>query len=362
MRRIVAALVLAGCLPCLVASAAAADPARPAALESAPGDFFGLVSEDAFAAGGDYRQTALATQHALGVELLRETFDWSKIEVAPGTYDFTAYDGFVGDAARAGIAVLPVLFRAPSFRGGKPGVLAYPPTRYGDLGAFGAALVRRYGPNGSYWSQNPDVPRVPIRAWQIWNEPNLKAYWPRGPNPKEYARLLKATAGPIKAADPGAEIVTAGMPESKVGVPLAKYIPGLYRAGAARSFDVLAINPYGHTAGAVIRNITAARRLMRRFHDKAPIWATELGWSDAGPASPERVGAQGQATQLTKLVGALLRDRTRLNLRGFVYYAWRDGQPYSGKDFWGLHTGLLAADGQPKPAYFALQQRLASGG
>jgi hypothetical protein len=239
-------------------------------------------------------------------------------------------------------------------------VLAYPPTNYADLGAFAAVLVRRYGPDGTFWSENPSVPRMPIRAWQIWNEPNLKAYWPRGPNPKQYAKLLKAAAAPIKAADPGAEIVTAGMPESKVGVPLRKFIPALYKAGAKKWFDTMAINPYGHTAARVDKNLAAVRKIMRSYHDKAPIWATEVGWSDTGPGGPQLVGPAGQATQVGNLVRILVRDRRRLNLRGVVYYAWRDAPPYSDKDFWGLHTGLLTLEGQPKPAYFALQASLAA--
>ena len=362
MRRLAVVIFVIVLLAAAAATSAyaAKPPAAKPPAAAPPRDFFGMVSEDAFQVIGDYRQMTLATQASLGVGLLRQTFDWSKIEVAPGNYDLSWYDQFVADTARAGIAILPILCRPPAFRGGVPGTLTYPPTNYADLGDFGAVLVRRYGPNGTFWAQNPTVPRMPIRAWQIWNEPNLKAYWPRGPNPKQYAQLLKAAAGPIEAADPSAEIVTAGMPESKVGVPLKKFIPGLYKAGAKKWFDTLAINPYGHTASRVIKNLAAARRIMRRYHDKAPIWATEVGWSDAGPPSAEMVGPQGQATQVGNLVGAVLRARTRLNLRGVVYFGWRDAQPYSDKDFWGLHTGLLTLDGQPKPAYYALQASLAA--
>ena len=359
MHRLAAVTVVVISLAALAATSASADAPPPP--NGAPSDFFGLVSDDAFAAPGGYRQQQLATQASLGVRLLRQTFDWSQIEVARGRYHLSYYDAFVGDAARAGISVLPILFRAPRFRGGKSGTIAYPPKRYADLGRFGAVLVHRYGPDGTFWSQNPDVPKLPIRSWQIWNEPNLKAYWGRAPNAKQYAKLLRAAAQPIKAADPSAEIVTAGMPESKIGVPLKKFIPAMYRAGAKDTFDALAINPYGHTAAAVIRNIARARSLMRRFNDAAPIWATEVGWSDRGPPGPQRVGPQGQATQLGNLISALLRDRTSLNVRGFVYYQWRDGRLYNGKDFWGLHTGLLTRDGQPKPAYYALQQALAAG-
>jgi hypothetical protein len=320
-----------------------------------------MVSEDAFASPGAYRQAQLATQSSFGVRVLRETFDWAQIETAPGSYDFSVYDGFVGDAARAGISVLPILFHAPAFRARQSPTLNYPPTNYADLGDFGAAVVNRYGKNGSFWNEHPDVPKVPIRALQIWNEPNLKAYWGGKPNAKQYSALLKAAYKPIKAADRSVEIATAGMPESRIGVKLKTFIPAMYKAGAKRWFDTLAINPYGRNANAVIKNITSVRQIMRKFHDSAKIWATELGWSDTGPGSPQRAGPAGQATQIAKTVKLMVSKRRSLKIRGFVYYGWRDGVPYAGGvDFWGLHTGLLTVDGTPKPAYAAFQKAVAS--
>jgi len=342
----------------------AAFAGMPALAQAAvPSDFFGLGSDDTFAQPGDYRTTQLADQRATGFGLLRQTFDWSQIEVQPGVYDFSYYDQYVGDAARAGIRILPILFRAPAFRGGTTsGTATYPPRKYSDLGTFGAVLVKRYGPQGTFWSENPDVPKLSIRAWQIWNEPNLKAYWKR-PNPKQYAQMLKAVAKPIKAADRGAKIVTAGMPESRIGVPLKRYIPGLYKAGAKRYFDILAINPYAKSAAKVMANIAKVRAIMKQFHDGAPIWGTEIGWSDSGPSSPQRVGAQGQAAEITKLVKLSVSQRRRLNLRGIVYFTWRDAPVYAGgRDFWGLHTGLLTLDGQPKPALPAAKAALTAAG
>jgi Glycosyl hydrolase catalytic core len=352
----VASLIVAGATP---APTRAAATNRASVAAGLPRDFVGLVAEDTFAASSDYRRAQFEAQAALGVQLLRQTFDWSKIEVAPGTYDFATTDAFVGDAARAGLSILPIVFRAPAFRGGGSSNIAYPPKKYSDLGDFGAVLIRRYGPNGTFWSENRDVPKVPIRAWQFWNEPNLKAYWGLRPNAKQYAQLLKAVVKPVKAADRRAQIVTAGIPESRIGVPLKKFIPAMYKAGAKKWFDVLAINPYGHSAGTVITNLTQTRKIMRQYHDSAPIWGTEIGWSDAGPAGPQRVGPQGQASQLRKVVKLVVRARRRLKVRGFVYFSWRDGLPYSGKDFWGLHTGLLNIDGQPKPAYAAFQEAVA---
>ena len=43
--------------------------------------------------------------------------------------------------------------------------------------------------------------------------------------------------------------------------------------------------------------------------------------------------------------------RSALDLKGFVYFDWRDARPYTGGfNFWGLHTGLLKLNGKPKPA------------
>ena len=344
----------------LAVGATAAYAQAPAPPRGAPSDFVGMVSEDAFANPGDYRNAQLATEASFGVRVLRQTLDWAQIEVAPGTYDFSVYDSFVGDAARAGITVLPILFRAPAFRGGGSSAIAFPPRKYSDLGDFGAVVVKRYGRNGTFWNDNPGIPKLPIKAVQLWNEPNLKAYWGGKPNAKQYTALLKAAYKPIKAADRSIETATAGMPESRIGVKLNKFIPAMYKAGAKRYFDTLAINPYGRTAGAVMSNIRKVRNIMRQYHDSARIWATELGWSDTGPPSPQRVGAQKQATEITKLVKLMVRQRRSLKIRGFVYFGWRDGAPYAGRDFWGLHTGLLTLDGQPKPAYAAFQKAVAS--
>jgi hypothetical protein len=45
-----------------------------------------------------------------------------------------------------------------------------------------------------------------------------------------------------------------------------------------------------------------------------------------------------------------------------VYYSWRDARPYPPKynDMWGLHTGLLDVNGNPKPAYHAFGRAVAS--
>jgi hypothetical protein len=332
-----------------------------------PKDFFGVVTEDVFAGNAAYRDGTLAQQSSIGVGLIRQTFHWKQIETSRGHYDWSAYDAYMAATASHGIRVLPILFDPPAFRAkvSRKTSATYPPRRYADLGTFGAAVVRRYGPNGSFWSQNPGLPRLPITAYQIWNEPNIPAYWPSGPNPRQYARLLKAAARGIRGADRRAEIVTAGMPDSHLSRPgdVFAYVKSLLRAGARGSFNTLAVNPYGKTSGQLLGKIQRFRSILNRGHDRsAKIWVTEFGWSDVGPASSFRAGSAGQARQIRHTIPALVKRRGRLHLRGLVYFSWRDGAPYPPlfKDFWGLHTGLLRKNGSPKPAFAAFKAAIAS--
>jgi hypothetical protein len=332
-----------------------------------PKDFVGVVSDDVFAGKPDYRDRTLATQQAIGVGLIRQTFDWARIEHGRGVYDFSAYDRFVAAAARHGIEILPVLFHPPPFRSAKPRHGAKPgtyfPKRYSDLGVFGAEVARRYGPGGTLWAKHPNLPELPITAYQVWNEPNLAAYSPPRPSAARYVSLLRATANGIRAVDPAAVIVSAGMPDSALSRPnLFRFVTAMYRAHAEDAFDVLAINPYAPTAPGLIRKLEKVRRIMVRFHDESSqLWVTEMGWADRGPRSAVTVGPAGQASRLAESIAALYRARERLNLRGFVYYSWRDGRTYAPRhqDFWGLHTGLLRLDGSRKPAFAAFKSAVA---
>ena len=65
------------------------------------------------------------------------------------------------------------------------------PAQYISLDAqFVKQAILRYGPRGTFWTENPTLPRKPLRTWQVWNEPNFK-YFVAKPNPAEYGRLVK---------------------------------------------------------------------------------------------------------------------------------------------------------------------------
>jgi len=330
-------------------------------------DFVGIVSVDTFAGDSPYQNAAFSAQRDLGIGIIRQTFDWANIELKRGQYDWTYYDAFVQSAASHGIRVLPILFNPPKFRSSKPKKHAqhgtYFPKKNSDLGVFGAEIAKRYGPNGTMWAARPDVPKLPIVEYQVWNEPNLKAYSPPKPSAKKYVAMLKAVTPRIRAVDPTAEIVTAGLPDSRLSKPnLFKFITQLYQAGAKGKFNDLGINPYATNASSLIKKLKKIRAIQARFGDsQSKLWLTEVGWSDVGPKAPFRVGASGQAQRIKDSIAAIKANETALNIRGFFYFSWKDTPVYAGfHDFWGLHTGLLRKNGTAKPALEAFRQAVAA--
>jgi hypothetical protein len=337
-----------------MAALAAATPAQ-----GAWRDFLGLSSDDSFHGSTSYRSRTFAEQHAAGVQLIRQNFDWAAIERSPGRYWFAEYDGYVGAAARKGLRLLPVLYHAPQFRSSAPAYGAergeYPPNDFGAMGAFAGALVRRYGPRGSFWREHPALPKVPIRAWQVWNEPSLPVYWRPLPDALAYVRLLRAVHDAVKREDRRAEVVTAGLPLSKLpgAVSLERFLRSVYQAGGRGAFNTLAVNSYAIDARDLAGTVRRVRRIMRRYGDRRKrIWITELGWATAGPRHRFNVGAAAQARRIRSAFRWVRRHRRALRLRGVVYFQWRDQPPYPPiyKDMWGLHTGLLDMAGRPKPA------------
>ncbi|MEA2482266.1 MAG: polysaccharide biosynthesis protein PslG [Thermoleophilaceae bacterium] len=332
--------------------------AAPAAQAALPRGFVGLYGDDAFFGSPSYRQAQLGMESRVGVETVRQPLEWSRVERSPGVYDFSAYDPFVADAAAAGLTVLPVLVGPPDFRSSRPPSSAshamYPPRSNAAYAEFVAAAVRRYGPEGSFWRRHPSLPFIPVRSWQVWNEPNIPNFWRSGVDARAYVALLRAGSSAIRAVDPSAEVVAAGLPNSNLGVPFLTYLDRMYRSGARGLFDTLAIHPYSHDVPGLLALAESARALMNRWHDRSRLWITEFGWSTGGGASAFRVSERGQANRIAEALSALVAERRALRLRGFVFFKWRDSVPpvTAETDPWPLHTGLLEAAGQPKRGFW----------
>jgi hypothetical protein len=281
---------------------------------------------------------------ASGVQTLRAVFDWAHaqpykswkqvpagqqsrfVSVGGIPTDFSSSDQLVGLASQRGLTVLPVILNAPRWDGQtyKGGMLAIPRSA-APYAAFVKALVRRYGLGGSFWASYPYRPNFPIRMWQIWNEPNILAFWPQQPYYSRYIALLRAAHTAIKSADPSAKVVLAGLPNFS-WFELAR----IYKFHGARSlFDIVAVHPYTRTPQGVIAILGYVRKAMNQGGDRAkPILADEISWPSSQGKTPHNTGfdfattESGQARNIRKLLPMLVSDRARLRLAGFYYYNW----------------------------------------
>ncbi len=291
-----------------------------------------------------------------GADILRTPMKWGHVQpVKRGPYDWTEYDKLIGDAALAGVPVLPVVVGSPRYA--RPGP-AEQPTRKRDVQQFTKfvrALARRYGPGGNFWITRPEIPQVPVTSWQIWNEPNLSHYWAGSPDPEEYAAFLKRTADAIHTSQPGARIVLAGMPEQRARTSGSRFLQELYaQKGFAGSFDVAAVHAYSKRGTGPLTTVRRFRGVMAKNGDpRKPIWVTELGWGSAGPPNDPRVTtADGQAANLSDSFQRLVFHADQLRLASIIWYDWRDRQPTAVEaDHFSFHTGLFSLDGEPKPAW-----------
>jgi hypothetical protein len=299
-----------------------------------------------------------------GVQTIRVLFDWSVAQPYASWSDmpsgqrsefgngadaipttFAGTDQIVTAAAARGMAVLAVVMSAPSWdAGARSAVGGSAPRAVRPYANFLTTLIQRYGPRGSFWAEHPELPRRPIRAWEVWNEPDIDDFWVNHPWRSTYLALLRVSHSAIRRADPGARIVLGELTGSS-WLDLAS----IYRVrGAQRLFDVVEIHPYTKYPTGVIRILSYARATMDKAGDRGkPIIAGETGWISSGDQTQRvftwQTNEAGQARNLRALLPLLAANRRGLGLIGFDWYTWM-GEEYPGA-FQFNFSGLVADRG-----------------
>ncbi|MGZ6643451.1 MAG: hypothetical protein ACXVFT_16710 [Solirubrobacteraceae bacterium] len=307
-----------------------------------PRDFFGVMVNGPLDQPSFALDAESARMRADGVQSERMEISWDLAEPSQGRYQLDPYDRKVLAAARAGIDVLALVVRTPSWAAVQPGQPFSPPKSPATYAAFLRAVIARYGPQGSLWAEHPEVPRRPVRAWQIWNEPNIQNYWTVQPFMKPYGRLLNTAYAAVKRADRGATVVMAGF---------ANYswrdLSRLLKANKRRlRFDVAAVHPFSGRPSNSVKIVRLNRDVLNRNGAaRKPIWLTELTWSSAkGRKTPitkdwETTEA-GQAQRLSEAFTLFIRARRSLRLGRIYWYTWVtvDRNSPNSFDYSGLRT------------------------
>lgn len=310
-----------------------------------------MLDGPGLAAGVDLGAQA-KRMRAHGVGAQRVAFYWSDIQPdGAAMFDFSAYDPIVLAAARHGLAVMPVILRTPSWAAAAPSQTASRPADPATFGRLLAALVDRYGPRGSLWSDNPASPRLPVRRWQVWQKPELARFWAQREGwATAYVELLRVAHRALRAADPGAVVVGAG-------VAGAEPLDRILRAGGGRWMDLVGLHPFARRVGGVVGIVERAREvLQRRGAPRKPLLLTEITWTSgkgyATRSTPWETSESGQAARIQEVLPALAGLRRRLGIAGVYWYTWASlplGSP-SPFDYGGLLRATSSGRFAAKPA------------
>jgi hypothetical protein len=333
--------------------------------DPAPG-FWGIVPQE--------RTTLkqLRTLEQGGVDSVRIGIDWRLVmPTRGGTREWSGVDGIVGNASRAGLSVLPYVYRTPAWLAKDENALPVETAEQRRAWmAFLGELVGRYGEGGDYWSSHPEVPAQPIRTWQIWNEPNFY-YFASHPNPDRYARLVELSHRALARADRGARLMLGGMfalpgEPPPLAYPAYQFLTLMYEhhPHLAKIVDGVALHPYTRDFKYLPAILGEVRQALRRVGDPTvKLWITELGWgSQAGEeASQLERGVRGQAQQLRGALRLLHRDRHRWRLQQVYWFTVADSEGDEVCSFCDS-AGLFTSQLQPKPSWRAFERLAMSEG
>jgi hypothetical protein len=272
-------------------------PLLPAAAPASPPFRLGL---NAPFLGNDALSTTekVAQLRELGVTGLRHVapheVGWGSVQLSNGLFDFTNADAALTGANAAGFDFVPTFF------GSGDGNSYVPP----GTSAATAWSATSFGPQTTTYLQTV-VNRYEgsIRYWEIANEMNGKTTPPNGFTAAGYAEFLNFSAAAIRAADPNATIVLAGL-LGNYGYPLANahsWLEDFLAAGGASGFDVFNYHDYKSwwTLPAhydQFRAILDAHGL-----NSVPIWVTETAQASAfgnSNINPPYATVDGQAADI----------------------------------------------------------------
>lgn len=285
---------------------------------------------------------------ALGCRVVRRGFVWPVIEKTPGTYDFSAYDGFVDAAEKRGLTILGcIALNNKAF-----------PSAHEEAGReafakFAAAVVEHYKGR-----------RI---IWEIWNEPNISSFWGKHgkantmPFADQYSELVKVVAPAMRKADPNATIVAGSVNLYEASFPWMErcFQNGILKAG----IDGWSVHPYATKSPE--GHLAYYERIRKLFVENGAPADFPLLNSERGYPIGKAEGYAGGDPALSKeyqswhFVRQYLCD-VLAGVKLTIWYEW------SGKEGFGL-----IANNEQMPAYkacdlmlkqlngFALEERIA---
>lgn len=302
---------------------------------------------------------------------VKQIFAWEDIEFRPGAVDLSRADEILGEIERRDLKLVVRLSDAPDW--------AHPDaTGLKDVDFIDAPPAPRYMDDwASYCGAVASRYTGRIAAYQVWNEPNLAREWGnRPPNAAEYVELLKACSEAIRAADPEAIIISAGLSPTGTCCDVARpddiYLQEMYDAGFQQYVDVVGMHAPGYTAPHIspdeaeangsqrfftFRRVEDLRKIMVKNGDAArQVAILELGWTtDTEGYNPDyswfAVDFETQADYLVEAYAyAAEHWRPWVGLMSAIYIADPSWEKEDEEYWW----SIIRPGGGVRPSYIKL--------
>ncbi len=291
----------------------------------------------------------------MGAQWVRIPLAWSTIEpenTTPENYTWPiALERQLAGLRAQGVSLILTLMMNPSWAATYPGG-PVDKVNIGELVEFMEAVVTRYG-----------APPYRVKYWEFYNEPDNGSEEAAetgevgffGHQPQAYVDLLQAVYQPIKAVDPGAQIVFGGIAydafDDPWGGPFVRtFLDGVLENGGGDYFDVMNFHYYLAFAEEWADYGIDILGKYNYLHDKLadygvykPFICTETAmWSDAAHEGSHELQSRYVAQVFSRSMAA-----------GFEFTIWFQ---FIDSGELGTHKwGLLDQYYEPKPAYGAYQ-------
>ncbi len=321
----------------------------------------------------------------LGVTWVKQEVRWSDFESSPGQINLTPLDAVVNTLHAQNINILFTVTYAPAWSRTIQEENG-PPDNFANFGAFMSALASRYAGR--------------VQAYEIWNEPNLRSRWKSSMHPisaASYLDLLRHGYDAVKAADPQAWVISAGLAptgyndaaNAEAGnlqvnaVDDHVFLRDLYSVGFTQYIDAIGVHPMGWANPPEARCCEAAVGVTTHFENEhfyflntletykqiidensdsgRSLWVTKFGWgtyegvtnppSDANNIFISYINQEQQSIYLTR---GFEIGQTLGYVGPMFAYNLNACPAILGYDLQGCFYSLTDIAASPRPAFSAM--------
>ncbi len=249
---------------------------------------------------GQNVDSTIAQVVKLGMHWVKLEARWRDLEATRGVIDYTALDAVVDSLRSHNLDILMTITTAPDWARSSH-VENGPPDDLALFAQFAGELAAHYAGR--------------VQAYEIWNEPNLRREWNSAFFPisaEVYADLLASAYAAIKAVDPAAVVISAGLAPTGFNdginaIDDRVYLDALYAQGLTQFSDAVGAHPYGfanppdatccvapegvpshygHPSFYFLDTLADYHAIMLKYGDESKlIWVTRFGWGTSEDTS-----------------------------------------------------------------------------